>query len=235
MSILKVVPEPIDAFKICQGLYGNTSIAGLRAGNSIVFNHSGTSLRIFEEAGSFVYDSLAALGPWEEWQGGSMQAGQLMQDYVLRTGGFPESIEFERRFVHKQGLFVTGYTFVYRQIFGGYPALGFGGLRVRLGNGNLVHMLRSLHNVNGELTEKHKIISARDAIQVAARNLHMAAEVKSSYFVLGVRLGYFTLWPEVKQTALEPVWEVKLKGQTIYVNALTTEIMLGDGCRYPGR
>ena len=162
LPVLKVAPEELDAFCVRDGLYGEVPIAGLRAGSTIIFNHGGTSLRVFEAAGGFIYDTVAVFGPWDEWQGGTMQAGQLVQDYVLRTGGFPETIEFERRIVHKQGVFVTGYTFVYRQWFRGYPGLGFGGLRITLGNGNLVQMLRSLRPVAGELSEPQDVISARE-------------------------------------------------------------------------
>ena len=210
-------------------------MAGLRVGSTVIFNHSGTSLRVFEAAGGFVYDTLAVFGPWDEWQGGNMQAGQLMQEYVLRTGGFPETIEFDHRYVHKQGLFVTGYTFVYRQWFRGYPGLGFGGLRITLGNGDLVHMLRSLRSVDGELEPARNVISAREALRIAVRNMQTCTECSTRFFVHGVRLGYFTLWPEVTQETLEPVWEIRFSGHTVYINAHSGEMMFGDGSHYSTR
>lgn len=231
MFKLKVKPEPINATTIRKGIYGGASIAGLRAGPALIYNHGGTSLRVYEESGSFVFDTLISYGPWDEWQGGSMQAGQLMQDYVLRTGGFPESIEFDQRVVHKQGLFVTGYTYIFRQWFRGYPALGYGGLRVTLGNGELVHMLRSLRSIEGE-EGPFTVISARQAINVAVKNMQVCTQSSKRFYLLGVRLGYFALWPEVHQKLLEPVWEIRFQGHTIYVNALTKEIMFGDGSKY---
>ena len=188
LVVLTVAPEKLDAFHIRDGLYGEIPMAGLRAGSTVIFNHSGTSLRVFEEAGGFVYDTLTILGPWDEWQGGTMHAGQLMQEYVFHTGGFPETIEFERRIVHKQGLFVTGYTFVYRQWFRGYPGLGFGGLRISLGNGDLTYMLLSLRQVEGELGEPKDVISAREALRVAVRNMQTCTECSTRFYVHNVRL-----------------------------------------------
>lgn len=235
LAVLKAAPEKLDPFMLRDALYQNSSIAGLRAGPTLIFNHSGTSLRVFEEAGGFLYDTLASLDYWEQWQGGTLQAGELMQHYVYLTGGFPETIEFERRTVHKQGLFVTGYTFIYRQWFRGYPGLGFGGLRVTLGNGNLVHMLRSLHHVEGEVGVAKRVISAREALRVAAQNIGVCTECARMFFVHSVRLGYFTLWPEVRQEKLEPVWEIRFSGHTLYINAHTRELMFGDGGRYAAR
>ena len=235
MAVLKVVPEELNVFDVRDGLYGDTSLVGLRAGSTVIFNHQGTSLRVFEEAGGFVIETLASLNPWDEWRGGTMHAGQLIQQYVMRTGGFPETIEFERRIVHKQGVFVTGYTYVYRQWFRGYKGLGFGGIRITIGDGSLVHMLRSLHQVDGELGMKAQVISAREALRVAVRNTQAYTECSTRFFVHSVRLGYLTLWPEVRQESLEPVWEIRFSGHTVYVNAHSKEIMFGDGSRYSTR
>ena len=235
MAVLDVLPEAIDAFQVCEGLYNGIRLAGLRAGSTVIFNHGGTSLRVFEAAGGFVYDTLTVLSPWDEWQGGTMHAGQLMQEYVLLTGGFPDTIEFERRIVHKQGLFVTGYSFVYRQWFRGYPGLGYGGLRITLGNGHLAYMLRSLRSVAGEKLPAKDVISAREALRVAARFIQTCAGNSTRLYVHDVRLGYFTLWPEVTQDTLEPVWEIRFTGHTVYINAHSGEIMFGDGSRYIAR
>lgn len=232
LPVLKVSPERLDTFALRRGLYGDTPIAGLRAGSTVIFNHGGSSLRVFENAGGFMYDTLASFGPWDEWQGGDMQAGQLMQDYVYKTGGFPATIEYEKRTVHRQGLFVTGYTFIYRQWFLGQPGLGFGGLRVSLGNGSLVRMLRSIHQVEGEYSSPRTVISARSGLKIAVRNMQVCTDYAKRFFVHGVRLGYFTLMPEVRQEMLEPVWEIRFTGHTIYVNAHTGELMFGDGSRY---
>lgn len=232
MAALNVLPEKIDAFEVCEGLYSGIPLAGLRVGSTVIFNHSGTSLRVFEAAGGFVFDTLTVLSPWDEWQGGTMQAGQLMQVYVLKTGGFPDTIEFERRIVHKQGLFVTGYSFMYRQWFRGYPGLGYGGLRITLGNGHLAYMLRSLRSVDGEQLPAKDVISAREALRVAAKFIQTCARSSTRFYVHGVRLGYFTLWPEVTQETLEPVWEIRFTGHTVYINAHSGEIMFGDGSHY---
>lgn len=89
MASILVDAERSDPFDISEALFPAGTPVALKAGDTFVFNHGGASLRVFDRSGGFVYDSLAAFGPWEQWQGGTMHAGQLMQEYVERTGGFP--------------------------------------------------------------------------------------------------------------------------------------------------
>jgi hypothetical protein len=227
LSRLLVEGEQANPFAIRDALFLHGSPVALKAGDTLVFNQGGVSLRVFD-GGGFVYDSIAFFGPWDEWRGGSMHAGQLMQDYVLRTGGFPAELEFEERVVHRQGIFVTGYTFVFRQFFKGYPALGYGGLRITLGDGVLVHMTRSLYRSLGAYDEATAVISARQALSRALQYIDTEGR---AVFIHGVRLGYFTPRPEVAVSILEPVWEVKLEGQSLYIGARTGELLRGDGAR----
>lgn len=231
MTALAVEPENVDISAVRQGVFDGARVTGQRAGPVVIFHHNGASLRVFEDAGGFVFSSATTQGPWEEWQGGSLHAGQLAQKYVQCTGAFPESLTYDRRIVHRQGLFVTGYTFIYRQWHDGYPFLGFGGLRVRLGNGSLVHMVRSLREVVGTIGEPQRVMSARRAVRIAVDNIGVCPDCTRLHFIEYVRLGYYTAWPETRQNVLEPVWEVAFRGHTSFIQALTGEILFGDGTR----
>lgn len=227
MTALLVRSEMVDVSAVRQGVFDNARVVGQLAGQVVIFHRNGASLRIFANAGGFVYSSKITLGPWVEWQGGSLHAGQLVQKFVQSTGGFPESLSYERRIVHRQGIFVTGYTYIYRQWHEGYPFLGFGGLVVKLGNGSLVYMLRSLHEVAGVVGKPQRVIPARGAVKIAVGNIEVMSDSPRIHYLDYVRLGYYTATPETSQEVLEPVWEVAFRGHTTFVHALTGEILYG--------
>lgn len=106
--------------------------------------------------------------------------------------GSPGNIIYENRHVHRQGAFITGYTFTYRQWFEGFAALGFGGLRGSLGDGSLVHMSRSLYRLTGKVKQEQKVLTARQVLKILAPDTMLSTAYSPHFLVYGMRLGCFT-------------------------------------------